>query len=62
MDKLLNMREASKVLGISYYTLRSWVYKKQIKFLKTHTGRYMFKEKDLKEYVEEWEHAYDKKN
>jgi excisionase family DNA binding protein len=35
MQRLLAPREAANILGISYPTLKQWIYKKKIKTAKT---------------------------
>ena len=37
---LLSPRDAAKVLGVSYATLKQWIYKKKIQTVKTAGGHH----------------------
>ncbi|MGD0957171.1 MAG: excisionase family DNA-binding protein, partial [Candidatus Acidiferrales bacterium] len=43
--KLLTPREAAQVLGISYPTLKQWIYKEKIRTVKTAGGHHRVPEK-----------------
>ena len=40
LEKLLRLKEVCKILGISYITLKRWIYNGTIKAIKTPTGRW----------------------
>lgn len=44
-------REAAKLLGISYPTLKQWIYKKKIRTLKTAGGHHRVPESELDQYL-----------
>lgn len=45
--KLYSVRDACKVLGISYPTLKQWIYKKKIKTVKTQGGHHRIPETEI---------------
>ena len=47
MQRLLAPREAASILGISYPTLKQWIYKKQIKTAKTPGGHHRVPESEI---------------
>jgi molybdopterin-binding protein len=49
--KLFTPREAAKVLGISYPTLKQWIYKGKIRTVKTAGGHHRIPEKQLDKYL-----------
>jgi molybdopterin-binding protein len=49
--KLFTPREAAQVLGISYPTLKQWIYKKQIRTVKTAGGHHRIPEKEIDRYL-----------
>jgi len=49
--QLISPREASKILGISYPTLKQWIYKKKIKTVKTAGGHHRVPEPELDRFL-----------
>ena len=49
--KLFSPREAAKVLGISYPTLKQWIYKGKIQSVKTAGGHHRIPEKQLDKFL-----------
>lgn len=47
VDKLFSPREAAQVLGISYPTLKQWIYKGKIKTVKTPGGHHRIPESEI---------------
>lgn len=47
MQKLLPPREAANILGISYPTLKQWIYHKKIKTAKTPGGHHRVPESEI---------------
>ena len=50
-EKLFSPREAAQVLGISYPTLKQWIYKKKIQTIKTAGGHHRIPEKEIDKYL-----------
>ena len=50
-DKLLPPREACKRLGISFITLKRWIYSGKIKAVRTPTGRWMIPESEIERII-----------
>jgi molybdopterin-binding protein len=48
---LLPPRDAAKVLGVSYPTLKQWIYKKKIRTVKTAGGHHRIPETELDKYL-----------
>lgn len=48
---LLLPREAAKVLGISYPTLKQWIYKKKLRTVKTAGGHHRIPESELDRFL-----------
>lgn len=48
---LLIPRDAAKVLGISYSTLKQWIYKKKIRTIKTAGGHHRIPEAELDKFL-----------
>jgi molybdopterin-binding protein len=48
---LLLPREAAKVLGVSYPTLKQWIYKKKIRTVKTAGGHHRIPEAELDKFL-----------
>lgn len=48
---LLLPREAAKILGISYPTLKQWIYKKKLRTVKTAGGHHRIPESELDRYL-----------
>ena len=46
-EKLFSPREAAQVLGISYPTLKQWIYKKKLRTIKTAGGHHRVPESEL---------------
>lgn len=49
--KLYTPREAAQVLGISYPTLKQWIYKKQIRTVQTAGGHHRVPEKEVDKFL-----------
>lgn len=49
--KLYTPRDAAKVLGISYPTLKQWIYKKHLKTVKTPGGHHRIPESEVDKYL-----------
>jgi molybdopterin-binding protein len=48
---LLIPRDAAKVLGVSYPTLKQWIYKKKIRTVKTAGGHHRIPEAELDKFL-----------
>jgi molybdopterin-binding protein len=48
---LLSPRDAAKVLGVSYPTLKQWIYKKKIRTIKTAGGHHRVPEAELDKFL-----------
>src|SRR6202453_4452525 len=48
---LLLPRDAAKVLGVSYPTLKQWIYKKKIRTVKTAGGHHRVPESELDKFL-----------
>jgi len=48
---LLSPREAAKILGISYPTLKQWIYKKRLRTVKTVGGHHRIPESELDRFL-----------
>jgi molybdopterin-binding protein len=48
---LLTPRDAAKVLGISYPTLKQWIYKKKLRTVKTAGGHHRVPESELDKFL-----------
>jgi len=49
--QLISPREAAKILGISYPTLKQWIYKKKLKTVKTAGGHHRVPEPELDRFL-----------
>jgi len=49
--RLLTPREAAKILGISYPTLKQWIYKKKLRTVKTAGGHHRVPESELDKFL-----------
>ncbi|HXN18995.1 MAG TPA: helix-turn-helix transcriptional regulator [Candidatus Binatus sp.] len=49
--KLFTPREAAQVLGVSYPTLKQWIYKRKIKTVKTAGGHHRVPEKEMDRFL-----------
>src|SRR5579859_3320779 len=49
--KLLCPRDAAKILGISYPTLKQWIYKKKLQTIKTAGGHHRIPESELDKFL-----------
>jgi molybdopterin-binding protein len=49
--KLFTPRDAAQVLGISYPTLKRWIYKKQIRTVKTAGGHHRIPEMEVDRFL-----------
>ncbi len=50
-QKLHPAREAAKILGVSYPTLKQWIYKKKIRTVKTAGGHHRVPESELDRFL-----------
>src|SRR5258708_32798832 len=50
-EKLFSPREAAQVLGISYPTLKQWIYKKKLRTIKTAGGHHRIPEQEIDKYL-----------
>ncbi len=50
-DKLITPREAAQILGISYPTVKQWIYKKKLQTVKTAGGHHRVPESQLDKFV-----------
>jgi molybdopterin-binding protein len=50
-ENLLSPREAAKVLGISYPTLKQWIYKGKIRTIKTAGGHHRVPERQVDKFL-----------
>lgn len=48
---LLSPRDAAKVLGVSYATLKQWIYKKKIQTVKTAGGHHRIPESEIDKFL-----------
>ena len=48
---LLSPRDAAKILGISYPTLKQWIYKKKLRTVKTAGGHHRIPESELDKFL-----------
>jgi len=51
VDKLFSPREAAQVLGISYPTLKQWIYKGKIRTAKTAGGHHRIPEREIDKFL-----------
>jgi molybdopterin-binding protein len=49
--KLFTPRDAAQVLGVSYPTLKQWIYKKKIRTVKTAGGHHRIPEKEIDRFL-----------
>jgi molybdopterin-binding protein len=49
--RLLSPRDAAKILGISYPTLKQWIYKKKLRTVKTAGGHHRVPESELDKFL-----------
>lgn len=50
-EKLFTPREAAQVLGISYPTLKQWIYKGKIRTVRTAGGHHRIPEKEIDKFL-----------
>jgi molybdopterin-binding protein len=50
-SKLFTPRDAAQVLGISYPTVKQWIYKKKIRTVKTAGGHHRIPEKEIDRFL-----------
>jgi len=50
-SNLLSPRDAAKVLGISYPTLKQWIYKKKLQTVKTAGGHHRIPETEIDKFL-----------
>jgi len=51
ISKLFTPRDAAQVLGISYPTLKQWIYKNKIRTVKTAGGHHRIPEKEIDRFL-----------
>ena len=49
--RLIRPREAAKILGISYSTLKRWIHTKQLRSVKTRGGHHRIPESELDRHL-----------
>ena len=49
--KLIRLRDAAKVLGISYSTLKRWIHTRKLRTVKTHGGHHRIPERELDKHL-----------
>jgi molybdopterin-binding protein len=49
--KLFTPRESAQVLGVSYPTLKQWIYKRKIRTVKTAGGHHRIPEKEIDRFL-----------
>jgi molybdopterin-binding protein len=50
-EKLFSPREAAQILGVSYPTLKAWIYKRKIRTIKTAGGHHRVPESQLDKFL-----------
>ena len=50
-EKLFSPREAAQILGVSYPTLKAWIYKRKIRTIKTVGGHHRVPESQLDKFL-----------
>ena len=50
-EKLFSPREAAQILGVSYPTLKAWIYKRKIRSIKTAGGHHRVPESQLDKFL-----------
>lgn len=50
-EKLITPREAAQILGISYPTVKQWIYKKKLQTVKTAGGHHRVPESQLDKFL-----------
>jgi len=50
-EKLFSPREAAQVLGVSYPTLKQWIYKKKVRTIKTAGGHHRIPEREIDKFL-----------
>jgi molybdopterin-binding protein len=50
-EKLFSPREAAQVLGVSYATLKQWIYKKKVRTIKTAGGHHRIPEREIDKFL-----------
>jgi molybdopterin-binding protein len=50
-EKLVTPREAAQILGVSYPTVKQWIYKKKLQTIKTAGGHHRVPESQLDKYL-----------
>lgn len=50
-EKLVTPREAAQILGVSYPTIKQWIYKKKLQTIKTAGGHHRVPESQLDKFL-----------
>ena len=50
-DKLFSPREAAQILGISYPTLKQWIYKKKLQSIRTAGGHHRIPASEIERFL-----------
>src|SRR5450631_3975830 len=50
-DELLNPRDAARSLGISYPTLKQWIYKKKLRSIQTAGGHHRIPASEIERFI-----------
>jgi molybdopterin-binding protein len=51
-DELLGLRDAAATLGVSYPTLKQWIYKKKIRTVKTAGGHHRVPQSEIDKFLD----------
>lgn len=62
MDRLLTLKEASEILGVSKVTLRRWDNDGKLKALRTIGNARRYSEKDINSFIESMKENEQEKN
>ncbi|HTS10761.1 MAG TPA: helix-turn-helix transcriptional regulator [Candidatus Limnocylindrales bacterium] len=50
-EKLFTPRDAAQVLGVSYPTLKQWIYKRKVRTIRTAGGHHRIPEKEIDRFL-----------
>jgi molybdopterin-binding protein len=50
-DELLNPRDAARALGVSYPTLKQWIYKKKLRSIRTAGGHHRIPASEIERFL-----------
>lgn len=61
-DELLRLRDAAAALGVSYPTLKQWIYKKKIRTITTVGGHHRIPQSEIAKYLDVAVRRYPEKD